>query len=70
MNGVIKKKMDGKNFGFITPEGQDKDVFFHESALVGITFAEIQEGTKVTFDIEDSPKGDGRKNAANVTPVN
>ncbi len=62
MNGVIKKKTD-KGFGFITPEGQDKDLFFHKNSLSGVSFEEIQEGDKVTFDVEESPKG---PNAANV----
>ena len=62
MTGVIKKKID-KGFGFITVEGQEKDLFFHSKSLVGVTFDEIQEGDKVTFDVEDSPKG---KNAVNV----
>lgn len=65
MNGVIKKKTD-KGFGFITPEGQEKDVFFHSNSLVGVTFDEIQEGDNVTFDMEDSPKG---PNAVNVKRV-
>lgn len=69
MNGVVKKKVEGKNFGFITPEGQDKDLFFHSNSLIGVTFEELREGDKVTFDVEDSPKGDGRKNAANVKRV-
>jgi CspA family cold shock protein len=62
MQGVIKKKID-KGFGFITVEGQEKDLFFHSKSLVGVTFDEIQEGDKVTFDVEDSPKG---PNAVNV----
>ncbi|MBI2355887.1 MAG: cold shock domain-containing protein [Candidatus Doudnabacteria bacterium] len=62
MNGVIKKKTD-KGFGFITVEGQEKDLFFHSNSLVGVTFSELNEGDQVTFDVEDSPKG---KNAVNV----
>jgi CspA family cold shock protein len=62
MNGVIKKKTD-KGFGFITADGQEKDLFFHSNSLVGVTFNEINEGDQVTFDVEDSPKG---KNAVNV----
>ncbi len=65
MNGVIKKKID-KGFGFITVEGQEKDLFFHGNSLVGVTFNELQEGDKVTFDSEDSPKG---MNAVNVKRV-
>ena len=65
MNGVIKKKTD-KGFGFIAVEGQEKDLFFHSKSLVGVTFEELQEGDKVTFDTEDSPKG---MNAVNVQRV-
>ncbi len=62
MNGVIKKKTD-KGFGFITPEGQTTDLFFHSNNLVGITFDQLQEGDRVTFESEQSPKG---LNAVNV----
>jgi len=62
MNGVIKKKTD-KGFGFITVEGQEKDLFFHSNSLVDVTFDELKEGDNVTFDVEESPKG---KNAVNV----
>jgi len=65
MNGVVKKKTD-KGFGFISQEGQEKDLFFHSKSLVGVTFDELQEGDNVSFDIEDSPKG---KNAVNVQRV-
>jgi len=56
MNGKIKRLTD-KGFGFIAPEGDDKDVFFHSSSLQGVTFTDLQEGDAVTFDIEDSEKG-------------
>ncbi|HLD86203.1 MAG TPA: cold shock domain-containing protein [Patescibacteria group bacterium] len=38
-------------------EGQEKDLFFHGSSLVGVTFDEIKEGDNVTFEIEQSEKG-------------
>ena len=62
MTGVIKKKTD-KGFGFITVEGQQKDLFFHSKSLVGVTFDELNEGDTVSFEMEDSPKG---PNAVNV----
>lgn len=62
MNGVIKKKTD-KGFGFISVEGQEKDLFFHSNSLVGVTFDEIQEGDQVSFEVQDSQKGPA---AANV----
>jgi len=65
MQGVIKKKTD-KGFGFITVEGQEKDLFFHSKSLVGVTFDELNEGDTVTFETEDSPKG---PNAVNVQRV-
>jgi len=56
MNGTIKTLTD-RGFGFITPEGEEKDVFFHSSALSGVEFDELNIGDSVTFDIEDSDKG-------------
>ena len=61
MNGTIKKKTD-KGFGFIAQDGVEKDLFFHANDLVGITFDELQEGAKVTFDITNSEKGQNAKN--------
>ncbi len=62
MKGTIKKLTD-KGFGFITPEGEGKDLFFHSNSLVGVQFAELHEGDMVTFETEESPKG---MNAVNV----
>jgi len=62
MKGVIKKKTD-KGFGFITPDGDSKDLFFHSNSLVGVSFDELREGDMVTFESEESPKG---MNAVNV----
>jgi len=66
MTGVVKKKIADKGFGFIAVEGQEKDLFFHSKSLVGVTFDELQEGDKVSFEVEESPKG---PNAVNVQRV-
>ncbi len=61
MNGTIKTKID-KGFGFISREGETKDLFFHSNDLVGVTFDELQIGAAVTFEIENGPKGPSAKN--------
>jgi CspA family cold shock protein len=62
--GIIKK-LTNKGFGFIKTEG-DKDLFFHSSALQGISFNELHEGQKVSY-----TEGRGQKGpcAENVKPV-
>ncbi|MBI5422105.1 cold shock domain-containing protein [Candidatus Peregrinibacteria bacterium] len=56
MKGVIKTLTD-KGFGFITPEGEGKDLFFHSSSLAGVAFNELNVGDAVEFETEMSPKG-------------
>lgn len=62
MTGTIKRLTD-KGFGFITIEGQEKDLFFHSNSLVDVQFNELREGDVVSFETETSPKG---MNAINV----
>lgn len=54
--GTITRLTD-KGFGFISREGQEKDLFFHSKELVGVTFDELREGDKMKFEVGDSPKG-------------
>ena len=61
-NGTVKFFNDSKGFGFITPEDGSKDVFVHVNGLVD----EINEGDKVSFDVEEGPKG---LNATNVKVI-
>jgi len=61
MNGKVKTKTD-KGFGFISREGEIKDLFFHSNDLDGVSFDELQEGAEVTFDVVDGPKGQSAKN--------
>jgi CspA family cold shock protein len=61
MTGTIKTKTT-KGFGFISREGEDKDLFFHSNDLNGVTFDELQVGATVEFEIEVGPKGPAAKN--------
>ncbi|MBU1132652.1 cold shock domain-containing protein [Patescibacteria group bacterium] len=61
MNGTIKTKTD-KGFGFISREGEEKDLFFHSNDLVDVTFDELQIGAEVTFDVESGDRGPSAKN--------
>ncbi|MFT7248484.1 MAG: CspA family cold shock protein [Algoriphagus sp.] len=59
-NGTVKFFNASKGFGFITPDDGSKDVFVHQNELD----EDIKEGDKVSYDVEESPKG---LNAKNVT---
>jgi CspA family cold shock protein len=60
--GTIKRLTD-KGFGFIDT-GSEKDMFFHSSSLEGVSYEELQEGQRVTFNEGRGPKG---PRAENVT---
>lgn len=62
MQGIIKTLTD-KGYGFITVEGEVKDLFFHSKELKGITYEQLKVGDKVSFDKAESEKG---PNAVNV----
>lgn len=63
MTGTVKTKTD-KGFGFISREGEVKDLFFHSNDLKDVTFDEIQVGDKVTFEVVEGEKGLSAKNVA------
>ncbi|MFA5802110.1 MAG: cold-shock protein [Thermoleophilia bacterium] len=64
-DGTVKWFSDQKGFGFIEQEG-GADLFVHHSEIQIEGFKTLAEGQKVTFDVEEGPKG---PQAKNVKPV-
>jgi CspA family cold shock protein len=55
--GTVKWFNTSKGFGFITPDEGGKDVFAHFSAIKTDGYPSLEENQKVTYDIEEGPKG-------------
>ena len=54
--GKITRITD-RGFGFISRDGEEKDLFFHSNELQNVQFNELQEGDQVTFEVTEGPKG-------------
>ena len=63
--GKIARLMD-RGFGFISRDGEDKDIFFHSNELKDVDFNSLSENDSVEFEIVEGDKG---PNAVNVTRV-
>ena len=63
--GTVKWFSEKKGYGFIAQE-EGPDVFVHHTGINGSGFKTLQEGDRVTFDIEQGRKGPA---AVNVTVV-
>ncbi len=63
-NGTVKWFNATKGYGFIQPDGGSKDVFVHISAVERAGLRGLDDGQKVTFDLEKSR--DGRESASNL----
>jgi len=63
--GIIARLTE-KGFGFIKRDGQEKDLFFHSNSLVGVAYNDLREGDRVSFEVEEGPKG---LNAVNVKKI-
>ncbi|WJG10393.1 cold-shock protein [Aliiglaciecola sp. LCG003] len=62
--GTVKWFNADKGFGFITPDDGGADVFVHFRAITIEGYKTLNEGQKVSFEIEQGQKG---PQAANVT---
>jgi CspA family cold shock protein len=60
--GKVKWFNDQKGFGFITPDGGERDCFVHHSAIQMQGFRTLVEGDRVEFDIVQGEKGPAAQN--------
>ena len=65
--GTVKWFNATKGFGFIQPDGGSKDVFVHISAVERAGLRGLDDGQKVSFELEKSR--DGRESAGNLSLV-
>jgi cold shock protein len=62
--GTVKFFNAQKGFGFITPEGGSKDVFVHISAVERAGMRTLNDGQKVSYEMEADRQG--RMSAVNL----
>jgi cold shock protein len=55
--GTVKWFNSEKGFGFITPDGGEKDVFVHHSEIQSNGYRSLDENQRVKFDVNQGPKG-------------
>ena len=55
--GKVKWFNDLKGFGFIEPDGGGPDIFAHFSAIAMEGFKTLKEGARVSYDVNEGPKG-------------
>lgn len=55
--GTVKWFSDAKGFGFIEPDEKGADVFAHFSAIQMDGFKTLKQGSRVSYELVDGPKG-------------
>ncbi|MGC6517897.1 MAG: cold-shock protein [Candidatus Puniceispirillaceae bacterium] len=66
-NGTVKWFNATKGYGFIQPEGGEQDVFVHISALQNSGISDLQDGQKVSYELETGKNG--KTSAVNLTLI-
>ena len=55
--GSVKWFSRVKGYGFIAPDDQEKEIFVHFSGIEAEGYKNLEQGQRVAFDVEDTPKG-------------
>ena len=66
-SGTVKWFNAQKGYGFIQPDDGSKDVFVHITAVERAGLSDLNEGQKVSFDLEEGQRGRGL--TTNLKPV-
>lgn len=69
MTGKVKWFNAEKGYGFLSNDEGGEDVFVHFSAIQVDGYKTLNEGQKVTFDVEPDPKNSSKMRAVNVKPL-
>ena len=69
MTGTVKWFNAEKGYGFISNDEGGDDVFVHFSAIQGTGYRSLNEGQKVSYEVEQDPKNTGKLRAVNVAVI-
>jgi len=64
--GIVKRFMADKGYGFIAPDDGTPDVFFHQSAIEADGYRSLQDNQRVEYTDTQGPKG---PRAEQVRPI-
>ncbi|MDO5784455.1 MAG: cold-shock protein [Eubacteriales bacterium] len=67
--GTVKWFNAEKGYGFLSNDEGGEDVFVHFSAIQMDGYKSLNEGQKVTFDVEPDPKNSSKMRAVDVKPL-
>ncbi|MBN1291811.1 MAG: cold shock domain-containing protein [Candidatus Latescibacteria bacterium] len=56
-HGTVKSFYDQKGYGFITPDDGSPDLYVHHTSIKMEGFRRLEEGRKVVYEVNDTPKG-------------
>ena len=69
MTGTVKWFNAEKGYGFIANDEGGDDVFVHFSAIQSTGYRTLNEGQKVSYEVEPDPKNSSKLRAVNVTSL-